>query len=146
MLLSLPVRQRRQRRLTRRTRQRPWSGTVGLIGLAPPTRPLQLTALLRRARLQALPARRTRYLLSRTVLQSRLLLPGPVLSGQAVLAAARLARPELPGLTDRPVRIHKARIGAAESALLVKHAPADELHRMHLSHKAGVARDHLRRD
>src|SRR5207237_9391198 len=96
---------------------------------------LRLTGLSRQRRLsglagQALAVGRARLLLARTVLQSRLLLlSGAVLAGQTVLAA-RLAGqavlPQLtgllPGLADRPVRIHQARIGAAEGALLVEHA------------------------
>jgi hypothetical protein len=140
LLLSAPVLQCGQWRLTGLTRQRPRSGLVGL------ARPLQLSGLLRRTRprLQTLPVRRARLLLARP--QSRLLLQSrPVLSRQAVLAAAGLTGP-LPGLADRPVRIHKARIGAAEGALFVEHAAADQLHRMHLPHESRVARDHLRRD
>ena len=138
-------------------RQRTRSGLARLVCLTGLTRPLLLTTLLRRARrlLQALPARRARLLQSRllspTIWRSRLLQPGP-LSRQAVLAlrttglAGQIVLPELAGLAHRAVRIHKARIGAAEGALLVEHAAAKGLHRVHLPHKAGVARDHLRRD
>ncbi len=131
LLLSAPVLQCGQWRLTGLTRQRPRSGLAGL------TRPRQLSALLRRTRpLQTLPVRRARLLLARP--QSRLLLlPRTVQSG--LLLTGQAVSPELtgllPGLADRPVRIHKARIGAAEGALLVEHAAADQLHRMHLPHE-----------
>ena len=133
LLLSAPVLQRGQRRLTGLTRQRPRSGLAGL------TRPLQLSGLLRRTRprLQTLPVGRARSLLARP--QSRLLLLPRTVQSRLLLTGQAVS-PELTGLlprlADRPVRIHKARIGAAEGALLVEHAAADQLHRMHLPHKS----------
>src|SRR5882757_4392777 len=135
LLLSLPILQSGQRWLAGLTWQLPWSRLAWL------TRLLRRT----RSRLQTLPVRRARLLLSWAILQSRLLLlSGPVLTGQAILprpsGLTRLAGP------DRPVRIHKARVGAAEGALFVEHAPAKDLRRVHLAHKALIARHHLWRN
>ena len=120
---------------------------TGLLWLTGPRRLAGLTRLLRlaRPRLQVLSVRRARLLLSRTILRSWLLwCASTVLPWQTVLPlrATRLTRLAGP---DRPVRIHKARVGAAEGALLVEHAAAEDLRRVYLTHKTLVAHHHLRR-
>jgi hypothetical protein len=134
-------------------RRRRWSGARRLVWpLARRSRLLALACALAARlngaalalplwRLRALAVRRTRRLLSRTVLSRQTVGPSRLLSRRA-------ARPlRLTRLTGRPsqlLRPRKARgrgrIGAAEVALLGKNPPARGLGLMHLADKRTVAR------